>query len=506
MKTILDVIERNASKFIGKPLFCDKDKSIKYDEFYEFIKNIASGLFENGLKKPIAVFDNRNVNTILGMFGVLESGNFYVVIDSKSPVERIQKIYDILNPVASILETENIELFDQIKNKSEKKYLIEELKTYKQNEKHLNDIKSKIISTDAAYVLFTSGSTGMPKGTIVTHSNILSYIEWFINEFNIDENTIFGNQTPFYFSMSVSDIYATIMTGATFNIIPKTYFSFPIQLINFMNERKINTIYWVPSALSIVANLKLFNYAKPEYLKLVLFAGEVMQNKQLNYWRRNLNNVKFANLFGPTETTDICTFYVINREFRDDESLPIGVHCDNLDTFIVDENGNEVKEQDKIGELYVRGNFVASGYYDNEEKTNAVFVQNPLNKHYPEIVYKTGDLVKLNQYGEYEYAGRKDFQIKHMGYRIELGEIEANAGSVDGVNAVACVYDASNDLIIMFYDGKINVEEYLNVLSNKVPKYMVPNKVKKLKQMPYNQNGKIDRNYLKTNLTQLLQD
>lgn len=526
MKNILQKLEEITAKNPQKVLFAEKKgnevNEITYSDFVLKSKAVASALkaLENR-NQPIAVFDNRNINTLIGMFGVLYSGNYYVILDSHSPTERLSKITNILKPVAYIFEDCNNDLLNQLKSEKRQDDLS------RINDKVLNDfcfnineIKSAIIdvdfidlrrhlmiSTDPIYALFTSGSTGMPKGTILTHQNVLNYAEWFATTFSINETTIIGNQTPFYFSMSVSDIYGCIYGGATLNIIPKSFFSFPIQLVQFMNERKINTIYWVPSALSIVANLKLFDYAKPEYLSKVLFAGEPMPNKQLNYWRKNLNsNIMYANLFGPTETTDICTYYVVNREFSDDESLPIGRHCDNCDTFILDESGNAVKKAGGGGELYVRGSFVALGYFDNEEKTQSTFVQNPLQSHYPEIVYKTGDLVKLNEYGEYIYMGRKDFQIKHMGYRIELGEIETMASSLEKVNIVVCIYDAEIDNIVLIYEGKIKETELIEALKAKVPPYMVPNKVIKTNQMPYNANGKIDRASLKTNYKSLIKE
>lgn len=502
MKNIIEKLELNASLYPNKILFAEAgDNQINYKDFVEYSKKIASSFdFLSGKNNPIAVFDNRNINTLLSMFGINYSGNFYIVLDSNSPVERLQKIVDIIKPKAILFEQCNQEKLKNLVLNNCTTLDISKSKENAINNEYLEAQKNNMVSTDPIYALFTSGSTGMPKGTILSHLNVISYIEWIVNAFNIDTNTIYGNQTPFYFSMSVSDIYSCIYAGATLNIIPKMYFSFPINLVKFLNERKINTIYWVPSALSIIANIKLFDYEKPKYLQRVLFAGELMPNKQLNYWRKNLDsNIIYANLFGPTETTDICTYYICNRDFKDEDSLPIGKHCDNCETFIVDDNGKEIKEIGLMGELYVKGAFVAQGYYDNKEKTESTFVQNPLQNHYPEIVYKTGDLVKLNEYGEYVYMGRKDFQIKHMGYRIELGEIETMAISIQNIHSAVCIYDETTDEIVLIYEGKINEIEMLEKLKEKVPHYMVPNITIKTTNMPHNANGKIDRVYLKNN-------
>lgn len=429
------------------------------------------------------------------MFGILFSGNAYCVLDTLSPDTRIRAIIDTLNPKLIITNNKNMDALKKIDNKIPILNLDEI--ALRMNKKLLLEIDKKRIDTDPAYILFTSGSTGVPKGSVITHKSLISYIKWFTETFEINSETIFGNQTPFYFSMSVSDIYSTIMTGATFNIIPKINFSFPVNLIKYLNEYKINTIYWVPSALSIVANLNTFEYVLPQYLKKVLFAGEVMTMPQLNIWRKYLPNVEYANLYGPTETTDICTYYKINRKFNDCETLPIGNACNNTEILLVNEKG-EKADKNEIGELYVRGSFVGNGYYNNAEKTNSAFVQNPLNNNYFELVYKTGDLGKYNKYGEIEYCGRKDFQIKHLGYRIELGEIETNINSLQGLTISACIYDNNNRLIVLFYESQIlENDEVISFINKKLLKYMQPNKVIKLKKMPYNANGKIDRVKLK---------
>lgn len=500
MKNILEFLEANAAKKADKDAFISLQKSLTYGELLGEAKAIGTGLIkELGCeKKPVAIYFDKEVTTISAMLGVVYSGNFYTIIDSEMPKERIEKIFSTLSPAAVITNEKYFEKASSLAFDGEI-FKFEELVKTDPDEAKLSEIREKQVDTDLVYALYTSGSTGIPKGAVISHKSVISYINWVTKEFNIDESTSFANQTPFYFSMSVTDIYSTLKCGASLYIIPKIYFSFPIKLIEFLNEYRINTIYWVPSAISIISNFDIFKYKKPEYLKTVLFAGEVMHTKQLNYWIENLSDgITYANLFGPTETTDICTFYVVDRRFENDEPLPIGKHCDNCSVFILKED-NTLADVDEEGELYARGSFLSYGYYNNPEKTKEAFVQNPLNSAYPETVYKTGDIVKLNDRGEIIYVTRKDFQIKHMGYRIELGEIETAANSFDYMKECACVFDEKNDKIVLFYNaGKIDEKELISFLSSRLPDYLLPNRLIKMKQIPHNQNGKIDRKHLKT--------
>lgn len=415
--------------------------------------------------------------------------------------ERIRKIVENLHPAGIIkkkdewIEKEKIfghipvllyeELLTDADDKAEMRLLLQQ-------------IREEMIDTDPLYVLYTSGSTGMPKGSVISHRSVIAYAEWVSQTFSFDEQTIFGSQTPFYFSMSVLDIYATIRNAATLQIIPKKLFSFPIKLLEYLNEKKVNTIYWVPSALSIVADWKALDYVETSELHTILFAGEVMPTKQLNIWRSHIPNALYANLFGPTEITDIGLYYILDREFSNEESIPIGNSCKNMNAFAINEQGNLI-EKDEIGELYFRGSFVGYGYYNNLEKTREVFVQNPLNQSYPEIVYRTGDLVRKNEYGEFMYLGRKDFQIKHMGYRIELGEIENAANAFEKIERAVCIYQSSEDSIVLFYQGKAEAKEILVFLKELLPSYMMPNELIQLCSMPLNANGKTDRKRLQEN-------
>lgn len=505
MKNILQFLEADAKNYENKTAFKDSEEELTYGQLCNASKSLGTALSAVNTKNmPIAIYLDKSVKVIASMFGIVYSGNFYVVIDSEMPAERINKIFSTLNPVAVITDEKQIKAAEKLDFEGEI-FIYGDAVHTPINVQLLNDIRAGQIDTDPLYALYTSGSTGMPKGAVVSHRSVIAYSEWVCDTFDISSSVIFGNQTPFYFSMSVTDIYSTLRSGATLVIVPKPYFTFPIKLVDFLNENRVNTIYWVPSAISIVSNMKLFKYAKPQYLEKVLFAGEVMPTKQLNYWIDNLDSsIMYANLYGPTETTDICTYYILNRRFRDDEPLPIGNHCNNCDVMIVKEDGSAA-EKGEEGELYVRGSFLAQGYYNNPEKTAEAFVQNPLNSNYPETVYKTGDLVKENERGEIMYITRRDFQIKHMGYRIELGEIETAAGSMENMNEAACLFDKEKDKIVLIYRAlKTDDADVVKYLSTKLPPYLMPGRLIKVKQMPHNQNGKIDRVNLKKLINQSL--
>ena len=498
-RTILEILEKIAKKFPGKTIYEDINRKSTYSEFIQTSKKIGSSLLNKikNINKPVAIYIDRSVTCLETMMGVTYSGNYFTVLDIKSPKERINLILQTLPDISIVVEKKNVEKIKEL-NFNGEIYIYEELIEEKVNIQKLTEIRNRIIDTDPMYVQFTSGSTGIPKGIVICHRSVITYATSIKETFDINENTKFGSEAPFYFSLSTLDTYTTMISGATMVIIPKMYFSFPIKLLEFLKENKINTVYWVPSALCIVANLKALDEVELPDLKRVMFVGEVMPIKQLNIWRKHLPHATFVNLYGPTEITDVCTYYVVDREFNNDESLPIGKEFNNCNILIIKDDETEAKVGE-TGELCVRGSFLSLGYYNNPEKTKQAFVQNPLNKAYPEIIYKTGDIVKKNENNEIIYISRKDFQIKHMGYRIELGEIEAVINNVDGIIACACVYDNENKKIVLFYeaDKKLEEKELVKQIKNNLLNYMWPNEIHRLEKMIYNANSKIDRQKLK---------
>lgn len=501
-KNVLQMLEETTQLFPEKNAFSDDQGAVSYKDVTAYAKALGTCFALIGPRgKAVAVVMEKCKEAIVGFMGTVYSGNFYVPIDTKMPDDRIRKIFDVVDPL--VVLTDNVN-YERMKGAGEKVILFTDAIKTDVDEDVLMAIRRKAIDVDPVYALFTSGSTGIPKGVVCCHRSIIDYAEWLVDTFDFNERTIFGNQTQFYFSMSVLDIYATIRCGAELHVIPQGLFTFPVKLLEHMNKYKINSIYWVPTALCTVANLRALNKVQMPYLKKILFAGELMPTKQLNIWRKHLPEALYVNLFGPTEITDIGVYYIVNREFSDDEPIPIGTTCDNVDALILNENGQEVKDGE-IGELCIRGSFLALGYYNNLVKTNEVFIQNPSNLHFPELIYKTGDLVSVNTYGELMYHGRKDFQIKRRGNRIELGEIEAAAGGIDGIEMNVCIYDDIKQKIIFFYKGEEIAEDKLvRELREKIPEYMQPDRYIRLENLPCNSNGKIDRKQLlsewKTNM------
>ncbi|MDD7388952.1 MAG: amino acid adenylation domain-containing protein [Lachnospiraceae bacterium] len=493
MKNVLEYMEAALSRNPEKILIADPDSSLTCKEFLHRSRQIGSFLCAelHAFRRPVAVYLDKTPACAAAMMGVVYSGCFYAVLDTAQPADRIRLIFDTLQPAAVLTDRAHQEKAEEL---GVPVLLLDDALQVSENEPELLRIRRSAIDTDILYVLYTSGSTGTPKGVVINHRAVITYISWVIETFHIDDTIIFGSQTPFYFSMSVTDLFGTLFTGARLQIIPRQYFSFPTMLIDYLNRYEINTIYWVPSALGIITTWDAFAWKLPLHLKKIMFAGEVMPVKYLNYWKKYFPDASFSNLFGPTETTDICTWYTVDRDFRDDESLPIGHSCNNCDSFIVTEDGREAKDGE-TGELYVRGSFLALGYYNNPEKTADAFVQNPLQSAFPETVYRTGDLVRRNERGEIIYIGRRDFQIKHMGYRIEPGEIETVCSSLKQVDSSVCIYDERTDRILIFYQGKGKPEEIARQLQEKLPPYMCPQKIEKVRQMPYNANGKTDRKY-----------
>ena len=493
---ILEYLEATVTQKPDKVAFSDADTSLTFSQVYDQARSVATALHRAGYyKKPVVVFMRKQPATLAAFFGAIYAGCYYVPLDDEMPRHRIELIFKTLEPGALICDETTEPLAAEL-NYHGQVYTYESIAFGDIDQAALGQIRAQQLDIDPIYIVFTSGSTGVPKGVMACHRSVIDYIEHLCDVLKFAGDTVFGNQTPLYFDAYLKEVIPTLKYGATTVLIPKQLFMFPIKLVEFLNEKGINTLCWVVSALTMISSFRTFDTVKPEHLRTIAFASEVFPMKQFKCWKEALPNCRFINLYGPTETTGICCYYEVDREFEDHETLPIGGPFPNTQILLLDEN-DKVPEVGQQGEICVRGTRLTLGYYCNPEKTAEAFVQNPLNKLYPELIYRTGDLGKLNERGELEFAGRKDYQIKHMGHRIELGEIEVIVNMHPQVRSACCIFDDVKKKIVLYYTGELELAAVTEYVKSKLPRYMIPNVTRQLENLPLTPNGKIDRNLLK---------
>lgn len=492
---LLEYLEYTAPRFADKIAYSDGTDDMTFSELYRVSRAIGSALCKRGYRKePIAVLMAKHPRQVASFYGVIYAGCFYVSLDAEMPAERMELILQTVG--ARLLLTDGT-----CKKAMEHLHFEGEVLSYdavaaeEEEPILLNAVRERQIDTDPIYIVFTSGSTGVPKGVAACHRSVIDYTEALSDALGFSENTVFANQTPLYFDAPLKELIPVIKFGATAYLVPRSYFLFPIKLCDYLNRHRVNTICWVVSALTMLSSLGALEDDPPRYLKTIAFGSEVFPKKQYAIWRKAFPNADFYNLYGPTEATGMSCFWHADRELAEDEPIPIGRPFRNTDLLLIGEDGNAAGPGEK-GEIYLRGTCVTLGYFNNAEKTNEAFVQNPLQKAYPETVYRTGDIAYRNERGELVFVCRKDAQIKHMGNRIELGEIETVAMKLTDISRALCLYDLENKRILLFYTGSCEETVLQKFLKERLPRYMLPAVCRRTERFPLTPNGKTDRRAL----------
>ena len=506
--SLIELFEETVRKYPQKVAVIDKDRDISFSDLHKKSQWLASKLIALGIKqnRPVGVFLDKSIESVYADLGILYAGDFYMNLDIKTPAERIKNIIQLIEPAAIISTQAQIKSIAAVIPDSVKLILLDEMEKERRSQEsgdrsqELGERRNTLIDTDPSCIINTSGSTGTPKGVVLNHKSFFDFIDWSLETFGFGEDLVMGSLSPIVFDIYSFELCMLMAKASTLVVLPAHLAAFPAKILEVLEKHQVNFLFWVPTIMVNIANMDLLSAFKLESLRTVWFAGEVFPTKQFNYWHHHLPQVTFANLYGPIEITLDCTYYIINKEIPDEEPLPIGYPCHNTDILILDDDDKAVSEPGVEGELCVRGTSLAMGYYNNPEKTAAAFVQNPLNKAYPELIYRTGDIVCLNDEGLIMFKGRKDNIVKHMGYRTDLGEIEhVIINTLKLVKNGCIVYNQAEKQITLFYEAaeEIPVPQFRMEIGKVLPKYMIPTVYHRLEQLQRNTNGKIDRLYYK---------
>ena len=495
---LIDYFLETAEKYPSRNAVIEGEQKITFAELRQQSVKLSHSLMENVniINQPIAVFLPKSIDTVIANTAITYSGNIYMNLDVKAPIERINNILALIKPAMFITNKQYFYIVKSILPNSIKVCFVDDEYSFdeKQEDVLLKRL-SQLIDTDPYCIINTSGSTGTPKGVVLNHKSFFDFTEWSIDTLKIGDHEIIGSLSPAVFDIYSHELCMMMSKGSTIVILPEHLSAFPIKILEILKKENVSFIFWVPTIMVNIANMDLLSMIDLPELKTVWFAGEVLPTKQYNYWHKHLSHTKFVNLYGPIEITLDCSYFIIDREFDDSEPLPIGFACRNTSLLILNENNQKCKQGEE-GELCVRGTSLAMGYYNNWEKTSVAFTQNPLNTKYPEIIYRTGDIVFENERCEIMFKGRRDTLVKHLGYRIELGEIEhVVVNTLKLVSNGCIIYQQRNKEIILVYenDTELSPVVFRKQIGHVLPKYMIPTKYIRVEKMPMNANGKIDR-------------
>ncbi len=471
----------------------DSGGEVTYGELYGRSREIAADILSFNRREPIAVYLPKSIDAVAVFYGALMAGVPYAPIDYGAPCERVLSTLRNLEPQIVVTDDEGLR---KLNGSGFEAALVSRMGGADGDQ--VDRAMGAVIDTDPAYIMYTSGSTGAPKGVTIPHRGVIDYAQWVADTFHIGGDSVLGMQSGLHFDNSVFDIYAGACGGAKVVMVPDILFRYPEQNLQYVRDKGVTCIFWVPTVMITTAYSGALDRVELPALRTVVFAGEVMPNKALNVWRRALPGRTFANLYGPTEITVDCTCYIVDRDFADGDDLPIGYERPNMRVYILREDGSEAAA-DEAGELCVSGSQLALGYWNNPVETGKAFVRNPLNRDYEEIIYRTGDMARRDSSGLIYYIGRRDNQIKLRGNRIELGDIEAAARRIEGVDNACAVFDRRREMTVLFLETRrpFKLRAFNMELGRFLPRYMLPGELRCMERLPLNQNNKIARRELR---------
>jgi amino acid adenylation domain-containing protein len=509
-------LDESAKRFPEKIAVTDGRSRITFGALAALSDSLSCFLKELGVSRGdrVAYFLRRSPDCILATMGILKSGAAYVPLDQKTPPERWRRIVEDASPTVLICHEDTLSETLKRDNALGLKHSIVCLGSREcqngsaQNVFFLEEIMgasvtfaSEVDWGDLAQVLYTSGSTGMPKGVMITHGNIRNYIDWAIEYFGITAKDRLLGTAPFYFDMSTFDIFCALAAGATLSLATEDLLIFPEKLVRFMEQEKVTLWKGVASLLMYMSRAGVVRPSRLPDLRTVIYAGEPLNAHYLSQWMQAFPEKLFFNGYGPTEATGVSLCYHVKSVPDFEHPIPIGYPRTGMKVLVMGEDGQPVLPGE-IGELCLAGPGLAKGYLNDPEKTRKQFTESPTG--YPDPgarIYHTGDLVRQNEDGSFVFVSRKDHQVKWMGYRIELAEIETNLSAHPHVKDVAVLLaDRSGGLteLVAFFEADEAIESagLVRFLEKRIPIYMIPKRFIQIPCLPRNDRGKIARDEL----------
>jgi amino acid adenylation domain-containing protein len=500
------------------------DEQLTYAELETLSDRLAAQLADRGVGRGdrVGLLIPKRPSAIVAMHAALKVGAAYVPLDAESPPQRLARIVASAEPSVLLAVPETGPRLEALAGELtlppvgavEAEPVLggdgQPLSAFDRRDWDTPAAQAPAVRVDeqeAAHLLFTSGSTGDPKGVVITHRMVLAFVDWAVREFGTRPSDRISGHPPLHFDLSTFDIYATFAAGAQLHLVPPSLSVDPRALVRFIRERELTQWFSVPSVLTYMAKFDAAEQDDFPALERLLWCGEVLPTPVLCHWMRKLGHVRFTNLYGPTEATIASSHYTLPSIPADETvPVPIGVACDGEELLVLDEHLSPVAAGE-IGDLYIAGVGLSPGYWRDEEKTRAAFLPDPRTPGSDARIYRTGDLARADEDGVVHFLGRADSQIKSRGYRIELGEIESALNAVDGVRECAIVgIDAGG------FEGTAICAAYVTTdglappqlraaLARALPAYMLPARWLALDVLPKNQNGKIDRPALRAQFT-----
>ena len=494
---MLEYLEQTAARIPERIAFYDDRESLTFAGLIELGQRIGSCLAEiTAPRKPVALLlDARSIRNIPALYGVLYAGCAYAPLDITMPPERLQLLLELLQPAAVLADERGMKAFESCDLNGMLTIAYADAAVHEVEKERLAAVRKQVSVYDPMSILYTSGSTGIPKGSIQTHFSYLHWTDATINVYGLTEDTVFGNQSPFFYANSILDIFPPVALGATVYLLPAGVLTFPKRLVACLNEHHINELCMTPSSFISVVNAGVLTPGCVPCLKWGIMSGESMPWEPLKVWMDATPNADWWHFYGSTEMFSVAVGKV-DKNHQSGDRLPVGKPFSLTHILFVDENGEEMPAGEP-GEMLVSSPWVACGYHRDPERTAASWVTDPMHHGWLESFFRGGDIGYIRDDGQLMVLGRRDTQIKHMGYRMEIGEVEAALRQLPGWQDGCVLFDSGSDKLWCFFSGTLDEKQIRTALKEKLARYMLPDVFVQLEEMPHTATMKLDRSCLR---------